>query len=194
MNKKEDPSKIYIYYTCLLDEVLTKDNAVLYAYTTSKHLANAFEKTRNMKIFYKKVLDFDTKEYHRIKKKYPKAILSTKGLRTCVDGEKRIVEMCITDYEDERVFLSEDEILRYIASKTMDLKFLESKYLKILNDVDYFKFFKFECTRIMEQDYGRDDPFYDGIVTAEFMYEYDSGWEYDQLATLVYFFGKYFNK
>ena len=75
--------KVYVYYLidtdlinmlkdrCLMDWIGisnddVKDNC-LYAYTKKKKLAEAFEKTRNMNIFLKKVIDMEDDEFEHLR-------------------------------------------------------------------------------------------------------------------------------
>lgn len=197
MSKDKGEIKLYLYYIAPPGEKIDTTR-YLYAYTDKKRYAESFEETRDMSLFIKKTkyIDGDDKEYKLFREKYVAAQLCRRTLKTCNDGIQSLVELVITNDEDVKTFTSEDKILEYIANKTEDLSFLKSKYLKIMNNLNYFTLFMMKANEQYDEEVfipkSRSSYFYDGMYMEEDAGSYDI--KVDQLATFIYFFGKTLKK
>lgn len=196
MSKDKDDVKLYLYYIAPPGEK-PDTTRYLYAYTDKKRYAEAFEETRDMSLFIKKTkhVTYDN-EYNQFREKYNASQLCRRSLKTCNEGITSLVELVITNDEDFKVFTSEDKILEYIANKTEDLSFLKSKYLKIMNKMNYFTLFMMKANEQYEEEVflpkRRSSYFYDGMYMEEDTENYDI--KVDQLAAFIYFFGKTMKK
>ncbi len=173
------------------------DPPTLYAFTNSKELKDKFVKFRNMnKFIFRKDVGISKKEYVKFSSKWHKYELITGQFYTRAEmhSKKIPVSVLCTCAEEDTVLINSDRLWSECKSCLFDASILNSKYLRALNTLMYFKFYGFYKLR---PKYDIDDfyePYYSayGPPTDFIMSELQEGYSYDDLKLFLRFFGDTF--
>lgn len=204
-----DFMKVYVYYLidkdlikmlknrCLMDWIgISNDDVTdncLYAYTKKKKIAEAFEKTRNMNIFLKKVVDMDDYEFDHLRdvcssyaELHIHEFLYPFGEEVLMFKDPIRCNIAITS--SESWFAEEnykESIMDYLYGlpKIENIKIFRDDIYHILKDMDY------NDSVVRNKDYIRTDEDLSPVAS----YSCNFAWE-NKIGILIFLYKGFFNE
>ena len=157
--------KLYVFYMIRNVKKELMDTPIMYAITDDSDYAKAFERTRNMKYFYKKEIECSRKEAMKEMDRVRAPILTLATLKTQKSNISTKVSIVCTWEEEQRVLLDAPSIyFNHVSKDVINPEIFSDKVKHYLNTIDYLNTWKYRESK--------NDP--DTIVTEEFMFSSDN--------------------
>lgn len=155
--------KLYVFYMIRNVKKELIDTPIMYAITDDSDYAKAFERTRNMKYFYKKEIECSRKEAMKEMDRARAPILTLTTLKTQKSNMITKVSLVCTWEEESRVLLDAPSIyFNHVSKNMINPNVFSDKVKMYLDDIDYLNTWRYQESK--------NDP----ILTEEFMFSSDN--------------------